>query len=151
MDLAVLSLVTLSLDKVVYRWSELVDFFRTLLEGDNSLLDPIRHDHLLFDNENFSKSREYFWAINCLTEFEASVSANIEHWEEYRRYLESLPYLNQELTGAEPLLEENSLISLLDRSNGYCARLRRYQRFFQEKRAATIALRDGVKPALPCL
>ena len=149
MDLAVLSLVTMMLDKVVYRWSELVDFFRTLLEGDNSLLDPIRHDYLLFDNENFSKSREYFWAINCLTEFEASVSANIEHWEEYRRYLNSLPSMTRERSDSESSFGEDSLISMLDRSDGCCARLRRYQRFFQEKRAATIALRDGVKPSQP--
>ena len=144
MDLAVLNLVTVSLDKVVQRWSELVIFLRSLLDGDNSLLDPIRHDHLLFDNEGFSKSREYFWAINCLTEFEASISANIEQWEEFRRYLQ--PHMESKGAIARPPsnTEESSIDELLERSEYHCARLRRHQRFFQEKRAATIALRDGV-------
>jgi len=145
MDLAVLSLVTITLDKVSQRWSELVDFLRLLLEGDNSLLDPIRHDHLLFDNEDFSKSREYFWAINCLTEFEASISANIEQWEEFRRSLKTLEVLDQARIKSPPISGEGSLIELLERSDGYCARLKRHQRFFQDKRTATIALRDGVR------
>lgn len=154
MSLAVLDLVITSLDKVVQIWSELVSFLRALLEGDKSLLDPVRHDHLLFDNEDFSKSREYFWAINCLTEFKASISANIEQWDEFRHYLEPHILLYQERSGLRPFPNgrtppgESLFTELLERSDGYCARLRRYQRFFQDKRAATIALRDGVRENL---
>ena len=145
MDLAVLSLVDASLTKITGRWSELVEFLRTLLESRNSLLDPVRHDHLLFDNEDFSKSREYFWAINCLAEFEASVSANIEQWEEFRRYLgvpgEDMTKLNANPSSTD---QTRGLRELLESTEASCTRLRRYQRFFQTKRTATLALRDGV-------
>ena len=144
MNLAVLGLVSSSLGAIVQRWSELVDFFRTLLGGDNSLLDPVRHDHLLFDNENFSRSREYFWAINCLTEFEASLSATIEHWEEFRHYYKSSEDLDHEVSDSPSVIGDSWSMELLNRSEDHCARLKRYQRFFQDKRAATIALRDGV-------
>ncbi|KAL9125961.1 MAG: hypothetical protein Q9217_004905 [Psora testacea] len=149
MDLAVLSLVTTSLEKVTNRWSELMEFLRALLEGGNSLLDPVRHDHLLFDNEDFSRSREYFWAINCLAEFEASISANIEQWEEFRRYLKPLETPDQRGPNLSSVSGEGLLRDLLERSDTYCARLRRYQRFFQDKRAATVALRDGVRKVFP--
>ena len=149
MNLAVLSIVTTSLDKVANRWSELVDFLRVLLEGDNSLLDPVRHDHLLFDNEDFSRSREYFWAINCLAEFEASISANIEQWEEFRRYLKPIEDLEQGRANLPSVSRDSLLKDLLERSDAYCARLRRYQRFFQDKRTATVALRDGVCVEFP--
>ena len=157
MDLAVLSLVDASLAKITLRWSELVEFLRALLEDGNSLLDPVRHDRLLFDNEDFSKSREYFWAINCLAEFEASVSANIEQWEEFRRYLET-PGGDALGPGgwARRIIiadgEAKDFKETLERAESSCARLRRYQRFFQSKRAATVALRDGVHiPSLSSL
>ena len=145
MNLAMLSLVTTTLDKVTYIWSELVNYLQTLLEGDDSLLDPVRHDHLLFDNEDFSKSREYFWAINCLTQFEASISANIEQWDEFRHHLEPFVEIEQETTLSPTLSGDSTVTELVERADGYCARLKRHQRFFQDKRAATIALRDGVR------
>ena len=148
MDLAVLSLVSASLDKIADRWCELVDFLRELLDHGDSLLDPIRHDQLLFDGEDFPKSREYFWAINCLAEFEASVSGGIEQWEEFSQYLK--PVIQAALTqpagaDASSVADARVLRELSERSDASCARMRRYQRFFQDKRAATVALRDGVR------
>ena len=144
MDLAVLSLVTLALEKVVDRWSELGVYLQALLEGDDALLDPTQHDNLLFDSEDFSKSREYFWAINCLTEFEASISANIEHWESFRKYLIPTEESERQKANSSQAPEESLFLELIKRSDEHCDRLQRYQRFFQEKRTATIALRDGV-------
>ncbi|KAL9104976.1 MAG: hypothetical protein Q9163_000148 [Psora crenata] len=144
MDLAVLSLVTIALNKVTNRWSELVDFLRTLLEARDSLLDPVRHDHLLFDTEDFSRSREYFWAINCLGEFESSISANIEQWEEFRRHLNHLEHGHRGRDNQSSASGDGPFNELIERSDAYHAQLKRYQRFFQDKRAATLALRDGV-------
>ena len=148
MDLAVLSLVSASLIKIADRWCELVDFLRELLDSGETLLDPIRHDQLLFDSENFSKSREYFWAINCLAEFEASISSGIEQWKEFRQYLKPIiqaASTQPEGTDSSAIADARALRELLERSDASYARLRRYQRFFQDKRAATVALRDGVR------
>ncbi|KAL6720377.1 hypothetical protein ACLMJK_002298 [Lecanora helva] len=141
MDVATLSLVADALKKVADRWSELVVFLQALLENDDALLDPVRHDHLLFDNEDFSKSREYFWAINCLTEFDASMSANIEHWEGFRLYLGPFEDSGKESWSN---LDDRRASGLMKKSDEQCTRLKRYQRFFQDKRKATIALRNGL-------
>lgn len=37
----------------------------------------------LSDDNNFARSRKYFWAIGCLTEFIASISGNIKQWDLY--------------------------------------------------------------------
>ena len=145
MHLAVLDLVTTSLEKIANRWSELVDFLRALLGGGTSLMDPVYHDHLLFDNEDFSRSRTYFWAINVLTEFEASISANIEQWEEFRDYLAFPQELDQRGLYSSHEWSGKEQRSLLERSDAYCVRLKRYRGFFLNKRAATVALRDGVR------
>ncbi|KAG8525549.1 uncharacterized protein KY384_009193 [Bacidia gigantensis] len=151
MDLAVLSLVTNMLMKVTDRWADLVDFLRTLLESSSLFLDPVRHDNLLFDNEDFTRSREQFWAINCLAEFESSIFANIEQWEEFRRYLTRLEPSNKKTTSPLRDPDDELLEELLGRSDGYCTRLKRYHSFFQTKRAATITLRDGVSKEFRCI
>jgi hypothetical protein len=38
---------------------------------------------LLFDGENFTRSRKYFWAIGCLHEFIINIADNIKQWDMY--------------------------------------------------------------------
>lgn len=47
-------------------------------------MQPSEHDNLLFDDGSFSRSRRYFWVIDCLSEFELSITDNIVQWEMYR-------------------------------------------------------------------
>ncbi|TGO34955.1 hypothetical protein BHYA_0175g00080 [Botrytis hyacinthi] len=43
--------------------------------------DPDHHDRLLVDDETFSRSKKYFWAIFILTELHVRISKNIEEIE----------------------------------------------------------------------
>jgi hypothetical protein len=46
------------------RWQELRDRLNELLEEGDTLFNPSAHDRLLWDDENFTRSRKYFWAIH---------------------------------------------------------------------------------------
>jgi hypothetical protein len=61
----------------------------TLLRSIDGRLDEVathctnstKNVKLLFDDENFTRSRKYFWAIGCLNEIELTIADNIEQWD----------------------------------------------------------------------
>ena len=48
-------------------------------------MEPNEHDNLLFDDGAFSRSRRYFWAIDCLSEV-GPLRANIFFSEPLRTF-----------------------------------------------------------------
>jgi hypothetical protein len=46
-------------------------------------MKPKEYVHLLYDDAAFSRSRFYFWAIGCLTAFDARILNNIKQFEQY--------------------------------------------------------------------
>jgi hypothetical protein len=58
------------LEVVLKRWSSLDQYLEKLLVED--FMVPKQYATLLFDDENFTRSRKYFWAIGCLNEFISS-------------------------------------------------------------------------------
>jgi len=60
---------------------ELLEYFQALVSEKSALFDPNLHDSLLSDNETFSRSKTYFWAINMLREIDISISRNINQVE----------------------------------------------------------------------
>ncbi|TGO08518.1 hypothetical protein BTUL_0205g00200 [Botrytis tulipae] len=67
---------------VVKRWEELYQHIEGLLHED--FMDPATYVELLFDDENFSQSRLYFWVIGCVNEFQISIEDNIKQWTLFR-------------------------------------------------------------------
>ncbi|MCJ1310262.1 hypothetical protein MMC25_003924 [Agyrium rufum] len=78
---AELNLIAQGLTRISDRWLDFQVFFDHILDSGDSLMRPAEHDNLLFDDGSFSRSRKYFWAINCLSTFEEHISDNIEQWE----------------------------------------------------------------------
>jgi hypothetical protein len=58
-------------------WKDILDFFDQLINEKNIFLDPERHDNLLSDDETFSRSKTYFWALTTLKELDLSISDNL--------------------------------------------------------------------------
>ena len=90
------------LEKISERWAGFQAYFDYMLDSGNSLMHPSDHDNLLFDDGSFSRSRKYFWAIDCLSEFEASITDNLAQWEQYRAaridpIAHSLPQMDRRL------------------------------------------------------
>lgn len=74
---AELHLIGQGLEKITQRWADFLSYFDYILDGGDSLMNPAEHDNLLFDDAAFGRSRKYFWAIDCLTEFDLSITDNI--------------------------------------------------------------------------
>lgn len=133
---AEMNLIAHGLERVGARWAEFQSFFEFILDGGDSLMKPTEHDNLLFDDGAFSRSRRYFWAIDCLSEFEATISDNIVQWELYRA------------ARIQPLLDAQSLPGLdfiqFKQVERRYEILHNQREFFRQKLASTKALRDAV-------
>lgn len=81
-------------------WNGIADHLASMITKGDALFDPNKHDGLLFDDSTFSRSRLYFWAIDCLDLFIPSVEANIREWEHFWDAREHL------LTAGERLINE---------------------------------------------
>jgi len=97
---AELFFVLTGLSEVVKRWSSLDNYLSTLIVED--FIEPKSYSKLLFDDENFSRSRKYFLLVGCLTEFDITISNNIQQWD---------LYFDARL---KPLLEDENLAANLD-------------------------------------
>lgn len=64
------------LEEVIKRWTALSEYPSRMLAED--FMEPKKYVKLLFDDENFSPSQKYFWAIGCLGEFDISITNNIK-------------------------------------------------------------------------
>lgn len=59
--------------------TEILDYVDKMLDiGGDILLDPRKHDELLYDDDSFSRSRKYWWAINLLGAIKESIQQNYE-------------------------------------------------------------------------
>ncbi|KAL9023890.1 MAG: hypothetical protein Q9196_006898 [Gyalolechia fulgens] len=127
---AEMNLIAQGLARISERWAEFQSFFDYILDGGDSLMHPTDHDNLLFDDGSFSRSRRYFWAIDCLSEFEISISDNINQWELYKA---ALPILDNDLDNIQYKNAERQ-----------CRVLQNQREYFRQKLASTRALRDAL-------
>lgn len=131
---AELHLIGLGLERITQRWADFLSYFDYILDGGDSLMKPAEHDNLLFDDGAFSRSRKYFWAIDCLSEFELSITDNIVQWELYKTArvppIKDLPNIDQR--------------QLIFAERQYRV-LQNQRESFRQKLASTKALRDAVR------
>ncbi|CZR56880.1 uncharacterized protein PAC_06769 [Phialocephala subalpina] len=121
--------------QVIWRWEDLLSYFNQFLTEGEVYLNPQQHDNLLVDDESFSRSKKYFWAITTLTEIETLIEGNMKQISKIllRRAPESA-----ELEYKERL---KSCRSDLEKSIG---KLLQLQRNFATKRKEATYLRDGL-------
>ncbi|KAF6217971.1 hypothetical protein HO133_006383 [Letharia lupina] len=130
---AELNLIGQGLERITDRWAEFLSYFDYILDGGDSLMKPAEHDNLLFDDGAFSRSRRYFWAIDCLSEFELSITDNITQWELYKAA--RLPWVKD--------LPEHDQRQLAFAERQYRV-LQNQRESFRQKLASTKALRDAL-------
>jgi hypothetical protein len=80
--LAELLCISYGLANIIRKWTSLDDYLQGLLVVD--FMEPKTYSKLLFDDESFGRSRKYFWAIGCLSEFDITIADNIKQWDMYR-------------------------------------------------------------------
>jgi hypothetical protein len=130
---AELHMIGQGLERITARWAEFLSYFDYVLDGGDSLMKPAEHDNLLFDDGAFSRSRRYFWAIDCLSEFELSITDNINQWKMY-------------MVARVP--SSTGLSEMDQRQLAFAERqyrvLQNQRESFRQKLVSTIALRDAV-------
>jgi hypothetical protein len=106
--------------RIISEWTKISDYIETFVANQSTFLDEEEHDLLLFDDDTFSRSRQYFWIITAVGEF---VSIIDETETLYKTLIEHL---------GDGLLRssERRFLSIRERL------------YSQKERAA--ALRDGV-------
>ena len=130
---AELHLIAQGLERITERWADFLSYFDYILDGGDSLMKPTEHDNLLFDDGAFSRSRRYFWTIDCLSEFELTITDNIAQWELYK-------------AARVPTLEgmsEHDQRQLAFAERQYRV-LQNQRESFRQRLASTKALRDAV-------
>ena len=130
---AELHLIGQGLERIADRWAEFLSYFDYILDSGDFLMKPAEHDNLLFDDGAFSRSRRYFWAIDCLSEFELSITDNITQWELYKAA--RVPSMDD--------LPEHDQLQLAFAERQYRV-LQNQRESFRQKLASTKALRDAV-------
>jgi hypothetical protein len=118
---------------IMKRWLEIFDYFSLLIGHRDSLPDPDVHDSLLFDDDSFSRSRRYFWAINYLAELDISIAGNIAQLEAW--IAEWPHHLHVSKKGMS--VEAKTLPEQMEQ-------LKALQWKLRALRLETLALRDGV-------
>jgi hypothetical protein len=126
-------MIEFTVQMVVKRWSDIFDYFSLLIGHRNSLPDPDAHDSLLFDDDSFSRSRRYFWAINYLAELDISITRNIAQLEAW--IVEWPHHLHVSKKGMS--VEARTLPERMEQLKAWQGKLRAL-------RQETINLRDGV-------
>ena len=130
---AELHLIGQGLERIADRWAGFLSYFDYILDSGDVLMKPAEHDNLLFDDGAFSRSRRYFWAIDCLSEFELSITDNITQWELYKAARVS----------PMGVLSERNQRQLAFAERQYRV-LQNQRESFRQKLASTRALRDAV-------
>ena len=132
---AELHLIGQGLERIADRWADFLSYFDYILDSGDVLMKPAEHDNLLFDDGAFSRSRRYFWAIDCLSEFELSITDNINQWELYKAARVSVSSMQG--------LSEHDQRQLAFAERQYRV-LQNQRESFRQKLASTRALRDAV-------
>lgn len=124
------------LSDLIYRilghWTKISEYVEGFIVGQDTILHEEEHDRLLFDDDTFTRSRQYFWVIASIGEFVSIIDGTIDH---YGKTLDGM-FPDQSNVGkyAEHEAKHREifkrLVSMKDR--------------FERQRDRATALRDGV-------
>jgi hypothetical protein len=130
------------LEQAYQGWLTLTSHIDSLLGTGEEIFDIETHDNLIFDDDLYTRSRQYFWVINFTNKAEIMVEENVKAWQRFRDDIlgpfgkalegEGKKELRQELSDAIEACEERS------------SKLRQILEQFREQRTKAVALRDGV-------
>lgn len=112
-----------------------------------AIFAPDQHDRLLFDDDAFSRSRLYFWAIDSLELFIPSIAANIQEWENFwtaRKIYFQLTSENDVMQNDPRRDNKKSYESIVRQVEDEVVRLRALKVKLELLREQIKTLRDGV-------
>lgn len=142
---ALLQLLGQALKQIVARWNELSTILNSLFVGREgaTFMNPDDYVHLLYDEATFPRSKFYFWAIGCLSNFEDNIVENLRQLRAVRKFL--VNKVLADIRRKEYGNEEKEHIEMLDAHlQPLCRELDDIAKQFGKRLATVQALRDGV-------
>ncbi|KAK4040152.1 hypothetical protein C8A01DRAFT_15915 [Parachaetomium inaequale] len=139
-------LVAHSLSRVVDRWDMLQYYIDYLVDSSDVLQKRDHLQDILFDDDAFSTSKRYFWAINFIHEVVSLIDNSIEQWTYFRRWC-VIPWKKDARTGREAYWYEQSqkVLTTADQAGEQaCEDLKVLKKAFQERLERITVLRDGL-------
>jgi hypothetical protein len=136
----------IALEIIGFSTADVVDFIDKILDiGGDILLDPRKHDQLLFDDDSFSRSRKYWWVSNLLVPLQQNVENNCKvHQQLFDNLIVPIIGIPTSLASRDTSTWPNGLAEVEKRATvAYKSLEKLLERIdFQQKRVAV--LRDGV-------
>jgi hypothetical protein len=128
--------LTMMLFEIISRslgdWTAISDYVENFIGSKFSFLDEEQHDGLLFDDDTFSRSRQYSWVITSIGEFIPIIQKMSE------QYKEVMDWIIKRKSG----IAENKTVRLDDQE--YQELFVALEARFQDQKKRAEALRDGV-------
>ena len=125
-------------------WESLVSHIDVLLGTGHYIFDIEAHNNLLFDDDLYTRSRRYFWAINCLNESLNVIERSIQTFITQRDTV--LIPMAKKIKTEEGMREFDDQMKSCDDA---LQKLMKIKESFNEQRPKAIALRDGVSSRMP--
>ncbi|PGH16492.1 hypothetical protein AJ80_05177 [Polytolypa hystricis UAMH7299] len=129
-------------------WEKLRAHHGALLDSQaneqNPLLDPDKHDALLFDDDIFSRSRLYFWAVDILEVFQQHISDTLRTWEDFWEAREQLLRAHHYLIKPYEIQRPSRIDFLHGKIEARISRLKEYRERFKALHTRAQALREGL-------
>jgi hypothetical protein len=67
--------------RIAADWTEISEYVEQFIAGRDTFLHEKRHDQLLFDDDSFTRSRQYSWVITSTGEFILILNKTTSHYE----------------------------------------------------------------------
>jgi hypothetical protein len=139
-------LVAHALSEAIWCWNKVLHYIDYLVDSSDVLQKRDRLQDILFDDDAFSTSKRYFWAINFIHESVSLIDNTIEQWTSFRRWC-VVPRSEDARTGREPYWYEQSqkvLETAVQKGDKAREDLKVLKKTFQERLERITVLRDGV-------
>jgi hypothetical protein len=69
------------ISRILLHWPTISEYVEQFIAGKDTFLHEDQHDRLLFDDDNFTRSRHYFWVITSIGEFISTIDETIHHYD----------------------------------------------------------------------
>jgi hypothetical protein len=79
-----ISILFAILSKILTSWAAISDYIEIFVASKFTFLNEEEHDFLLFDDNIFSRSRQYFWVITSTGEFISIIRKTLKHYQEVK-------------------------------------------------------------------
>ncbi|KAF7586685.1 hypothetical protein BBP40_008491 [Aspergillus hancockii] len=140
-----LQYVSRALQDVSQRWRALLEALEEVVDNHQFFQDPEILADRLFDDDSFSISKRYFWAINFLHEFIHLIDDNIEQWGQYRKACVEPALRLCSLTTEHHLKESDKALRMYESlATESCSELQSLRQAFHEKLEQITVMRDGL-------